>query len=1762
MASSSTGGNAKSDTSRRPPAIKNPLLSSQLTGLTLDDFAPVAVLPPAAPLPPIVREPPEATGLPKPAIFSSQQAETGAIPELPQDTDSFSEIDLSVTNDPQSNTRPPTATEYNPLQDLEESDSLRGGAGVDRQGTDDGGGPSSYFQQTSTLTAQFAAQLPTVASTVFSTFSRVIKGSSPVPTAGGDHQPLAPPPSSVGYGFGAQQEFQNTNYPPPPPAAAAAAASSFGTLAITSASEQAYPSGIGNEHQLTAQVASEPPPPPPTFYNPEQVQTVAATAVHPPPLPPSAAIGSGAPSNSYRLGGSKKKTYAHIPGLSTTAPSAQQPFNAQNVAAPPLPYAVPPVADVAAPAPPALDVRPPPVEAPPAKSKPSLFGYQLPTNLLEKLPKPPTFGGEKRDESAAASAPPSAVVASIADQFADQSLTSASVAPFPPPAAPAAPFFATATAPPSGFVGTSTQPQSSIESFSAISQPQVVEQQPQQQLQSSVPPFVASAPPPSAQTGPPPTFYTPGQIPSVPVAPIASNASKNPYSSARRAPGVGPYKNPLAPVSVSSSGPVFLPNQLPPPAVTHSTAPPSAFIPPAVAAPAPAVAALPPSPSQAPVPVSIFNPVAPSVNLKDTEQYNQKALEDTTGTQKNVPAFFNPATAPVEIGLSGGSTTANVNLFNVGAVRTDSQHNPPPASVPFVTSQYDAPLPNPEPIRTQSDHAKDLTSAPEQSSIGADQFTVPSAPKPDSNANVYQEESQNHILPPAAGFTSFFDTAPAEKGGVPTGVKTIVDGRSKSSENVLSPPPRPNSNLSEPATIFPGAVPPAGIFLSENVTTAGLNQPSATELLQQQRWPVPDNNANSISNFFALPQPTSSTAGGGLPETTKQAAPEVNGNFWSNQPSHSFDAVAQKPPKPPSEEPCPVINPSDFFNSNSTTISTQDANSGNSINTGQQLSSVPLFNFFGRPAPAVPALPATTQETVPQHSTPLPTTPPLLVPEDQTDGSKVRSPNDSLATESEQEEQRFVGVVNEPIFSSDNLFDFKSSAYQEGDTDYRRGQRSSEEQGNGLGLDRSTTDSMAALATTSVGAPDTTMTTNTAPSVAESTTNIAYRPTYNHWFYRREVEGKVIWSPFTMADSMALEDGLTLETSRPDAQKESSGPVIVHTDGGRYDVSIRDRTRTPVYWKGTANEVRRCSWFYKNVDSRFVPYEEEVADLLESVYKEAATTGEWHRRVTIPNGETVVFHGPSVIVHFLQTQNPDTWGSGSSPVPSTTNRPRVVKRGIDEFNIDDDEPEKIDHLMFMVHGIGEACDLRFRRVEEVVDEFRSISAQLVQSHYRSAFDRSEIGRVEILPISWHDDLHSEESGVDEKLKSITLDSIPKLRHFTNDTLLDVLFYTSPMFCQSIIDAVGNSLNRLYTLFCQRNPSFAGGVSLAGHSLGSLILFDLLCHQKTDQKPVETENSENPDADSVPPLASHVSTVHHRPLVRKCSQQINYEVGPAGTGQPYITYPQLLFRPKKFFALGSPIGMFVTIRGIDALGLNFALPTCDGFFNIFHPYDPVAYRIEALINPELSSLRPVLIPHHKGRKRMHLELKETMVRVGNDLKQRVSDVFRNTLDTVYSLTALNTSRPDPKAIEKEVDKVLQDQLKFETTGSTANLASSGSDVDSGETSLPLGRLNQSRRVDYVLQEAPFEFINEYLFALTSHVCYWDSEDTMLFLMKEIYSTLGVQADIQVPQQSMTIERPMATTSPTPSNCSLGNNNGYNLYPQPSTSAAPSSGSGNR
>ncbi|GIY09838.1 SEC23-interacting protein [Caerostris extrusa] len=176
-----------------------------------------------------------------------------------------------------------------------------------------------------------------------------------------------------------------------------------------------------------------------------------------------------------------------------------------------------------------------------------------------------------------------------------------------------------------------------------------------------------------------------------------------------------------------------------------------------------------------------------------------------------------------------------------------------------------------------------------------------------------------------------------------------------------------------------------------------------------------------------------------------------------------------------------------------------------------------------------------------------------------------------------------------------------------------------------------------------------------------------------------------------------------------------------------------------------------------------------------------------------------------------------------------------------------------------------------------------------------------------------------------------------------------------------------------------------------------------------------------------------------------------------TGMSLIEYPSLLFEPAGFFALGSPIAFFLAVRGYDAINENFRLPTCPAFFHIFHPYDPVAFLVEPMIKPNFSE-KPVLIPHHKGRKRLHIHIRENFG------------------------IAKNQYTPNSDEINKMIEPPVE--------------------------GTKIGLLNGGRRIDYVLQEKPIEAINEYLFALSSHATYWNSEDTVLMMLREIYATQGI------------------------------------------------------
>ncbi|GFS36044.1 SEC23-interacting protein [Trichonephila inaurata madagascariensis] len=678
-----------------------------------------------------------------------------------------------------------------------------------------------------------------------------------------------------------------------------------------------------------------------------------------------------------------------------------------------------------------------------------------------------------------------------------------------------------------------------------------------------------------------------------------------------------------------------------------------------------------------------------------------------------------------------------------------------------------------------------------------------------------------------------------------------------------------------------------------------------------------------------------------------------------------------------------------------------------------------------------------------------------------------------------------------------------------------------------------------------------------------------YVPVKPHWLFEDTIESKEIWYGFSEIDSEKLE-----------AAFQKGVDSVVPTDGGRYDVYLDSRVKKSVYFEDKDLHVRRSTWFYYNgSSSRCKPYDEDTAKVLEQHYYSCVNSGHWQRRFNVPGIGSFVFESLEVLLHYKNEL--EVWPS----LPDSKASPRVVKRGLpDGFEILPNEATNIDHLVFIVQGIGSFCDLRFRTVSQCVDGFRDIANKLIASHFGNEVQQGCVNRVEFLPVAWHAKLHTSDVGLDRRMQTITLPSIPKLRHFTNDTLIDILLYSSPSYCQSILDTVACELNELYELFSSRNPGFSGKILVAGHSLGSLILFDILANQQTceDDDPSQTKDASNnlPNELNTPNNQSESSQINISEAQSRIEmllksldledyvevftkERIDYEtlillseddlkdlglpVGPRKkllkaaaskqniannsevmadshnntqqdqmldcvasaavenntiyparvqkSGMSLIAYPRLQFQPACFFALGSPISMFLAVRGYDTISENFKFPTCPAFFHIFHPYDPVAFRIEPLIDPSFLA-KPMLIPHHKGRKRMHLEIRENVSKIANEIKQKLMDTMRYTWNSLSEF-AKNHSFPNA-IIEAEVDKLVEQEMSEPIDNQ----------ADASSADIKIGLLNGGRRIDYVLQEKPIEALNDYVFALTSHATYWDSEDTVLMILREIYAMQGI------------------------------------------------------
>jgi len=192
------------------------------------------------------------------------------------------------------------------------------------------------------------------------------------------------------------------------------------------------------------------------------------------------------------------------------------------------------------------------------------------------------------------------------------------------------------------------------------------------------------------------------------------------------------------------------------------------------------------------------------------------------------------------------------------------------------------------------------------------------------------------------------------------------------------------------------------------------------------------------------------------------------------------------------------------------------------------------------------------------------------------------------------------------------------------------------------------------------------------------------------------------------------------------------------------------------------------------------------------------------------------------------------------------------------------------------------------------------------------------------------------------------------------TVPDCIAYLNPRFRPRILETITHQMNMIVTKLALEEPRFKGKISIVAHSLGTVISYDLLTRQKwenfghstAEDVALETIEKIRSGSNLYNRTAAHI-TLHLDDLAVNFARPSygNKESfashGPNHTNLIENDYLQLIFPIKNFLLFGSPLGMFGAVYFEEPF-IRSKLPTVDEFYNVFHPSDLVANRLEPLI----------------------------------------------------------------------------------------------------------------------------------------------------------------------------------------------------------------------
>ncbi|XP_074154947.1 membrane-associated phosphatidylinositol transfer protein 2 isoform X8 [Sminthopsis crassicaudata] len=221
---------------------------------------------------------------------------------------------------------------------------------------------------------------------------------------------------------------------------------------------------------------------------------------------------------------------------------------------------------------------------------------------------------------------------------------------------------------------------------------------------------------------------------------------------------------------------------------------------------------------------------------------------------------------------------------------------------------------------------------------------------------------------------------------------------------------------------------------------------------------------------------------------------------------------------------------------------------------------------------------------------------------------------------------------------------------------------------------------------------------------------------------------------------------------------------------------------------------------------------------------------------------------------------------------------------------------------------------------------------------------------------------------------------------------------------------------------------------------------------------------------------HSSVLRNDPNSRRSSSSTMLD----GTG----SYGKFEFEISDFFLFGSPLGLVLALRKtvIPALDVFQLRPACQQVYNLFHPADPSASRLEPLLEKRFHALPPFNIPRYQ-----RFPLGDGCSTLLADVIQSHNAVFLENASPSSPGTA-PSFRGFRRASEVSITSQVSGMADSYTASNIANIAA---------------KWWGTKRIDYALYcpDALTAFPTVALPHLF-HASYWESTDVVSFLLRQI------------------------------------------------------------